>query len=126
MRLVGVYRANGGLVGEAQYLVGRYLRGRHCTLCDITHSPIRRKAEWDRAAGKLGIPLDLRHLNELDADLAAFVGDRAACVVAEEDAAEDGTRRRLLLTNDDLARLHGDVDAFFAALRVALDESADA
>ena len=110
-RLIGVYRADGGLVGELRYLVGHYLRSESCSLCEITHSPWRRKAEWDAAVDALGIPVDLLHLNELDPRLAAFVGDRAACVVAQTD-----TDLVLLITNDELTRIDGSVPDFFALL----------
>lgn len=115
-RLVGVYRADGGLVGELRYLVGHYLRGESCTLCDITHSPWRRKAEWDAEAASLAMPFDLLHLNELDPDLAEFVGDRAACVVLEQ-ASDGAVDRTLLITNDELAEMDGSVAAFFTLLR---------
>ena len=117
-RLVGVYRADGGLRGELRYLAGHYLRGQSCSLCDITHSPFRRKAAWDAAVADLGIPFTLVHLNEMDPDLEAFVGDRAACVVAET---ADGWQ--LVLGNDTLSALHGDVPSFFATLRAALQAS---
>lgn len=116
-RLVGVYRADGGLRGEVSYLLGHYLKGASCTLCDITHSPFRRKASWDAAVARLGIPFDLLHLNELDPELAVFVGDDAAMVVAETPTGRFG-----LLGNDDLKDARGDVEAFFARLRRALDE----
>ena len=58
------------------YLLGHYLKGASCTLCDITHSPFRRKASWDAAVARLGIPFDLLHLNELDPELAVFVGEK--------------------------------------------------
>ena len=116
--LVGVYNADGGLGGELRYLAGHYLRGRSCSLCDITHSPFRRKAAWDAAVADLGIPFTLVHLNEMEPDLAAFVGDRAACVVAETPQG-----RTIVLGNDDLAALHGDVSSFFAALRAAVQAS---
>lgn len=118
-RLVGVYRADGGLRGELRYLAGHYLHGQSCSLCEITHSPFRRKAAWDRAVASLGIPFALVHLNEMDPPLAEFVGDRAACVVAETP---DG--RVLLLGDADLSALDGDVDAFFARLRAALESQA--
>lgn len=118
-RLVGVYRADGGLVGELRYLVGHYLRGESCSLCDITHSPWRRKAEWDAEAAALDMPFDLLHLNELDPGLAAFVGDRAACVVLEQT--RDGSvDRTLLISNDELAKTEGSVSAFFTLLRERL------
>ncbi len=114
-RLIGVYRADGGLVGELRYVIGHYLRGQSCSLCDITHSPWRRKAAWDARVRDLGIPFELVHLNEMEPSLAAFVGHRAACVVAEST---DGWV--FVLGNDDLAATGGDVDAFMDALISAL------
>ena len=48
--LIGVYNADGGLVGEATYLVGHLLGRTQCALCDVTHSPVRRKPAWESAA----------------------------------------------------------------------------
>src|SRR6478609_4856955 len=52
-RLVGVYDADGGLLGEAAYAWGKARGTRHCALCDITHSPWRRKPAWDAMAAEL-------------------------------------------------------------------------
>lgn len=99
-------------MGELRYLVAHYFRGETCNLCTITHSPWRRKAGWDQAVRDLGVPFDLLHMNELSPDLARFVDDRAACVVAE-----DAGVRSLLVTDDELAALDGSVRAFFLLLR---------
>lgn len=117
-RLVGVYRADGGLRGELRYLAGHYLRGESCSLCEITHGRVRRKPAWDQACAGLGIPFDLLHLNELDADLRAHVGDGAAMVVAETP-----TGFVTLITNDELAQLRGDVSAFMTLLQTRLAEA---
>lgn len=114
---MGVYRADGGLRGEFRYLIDHYLRGESCSLCDITHSPFRRKAAWDQQVAELGIPFTLLHLNELDDALAHFIGDRAACVVAE--AADE---RILLLNNEELASIDGSVEEFFTLLRTRLSD----
>ena len=114
-RLVGVYRADGGVKGEIRYLIDHYFKGESCTLCDLTHSPFRRKAAWDRHVAELGIPFDLLHLNELDPSLDEFIGDRAACVVAE--TSDD---RILLIGNDELAELEGSVEDFFNLLNTRL------
>lgn len=116
-RLVGVYRADGGIRGELRYLIGHYLRGESCSLCDITHSPVRRKASWDQSVAQLGIPFDLLHLNELDESMAQFVGDRAACVVA--DSAQG---RIMLINNEELVALDGSVTGFFTLLHQRLSE----
>jgi hypothetical protein len=114
--LVGVYDADGGLLGEAAYVWGKVRGTRHCGLCDITHSTVRRKAAWDRMAASLPVPVRLLHLNELDDDLAAAVAaTRAPVVLARED---DGWRE--LLGAAELDEMAGSVDAFDAAVRARL------
>ena len=41
---VKAYHADGGPIGEVRYIIGKLLGTAHCALCDITHSPFRRKA----------------------------------------------------------------------------------
>ena len=69
--LVGVYHADGGPIGEAKYVIGKLMGTAHCALCDITHSPVRRKPAWDRMVAELGAPLELLHLNEMPPAIAA-------------------------------------------------------
>lgn len=119
-RLIGIYRADGGLLGELRYLAGHLLRGEHCSLCEITHAGIGRKKSWDAAVSALGIPFTLLHLNEMDADLKAFVSDRAACVIAELPGGY-----AFLLDDAALEACRGDVNAFFSQLRAALASLSD-
>ena len=44
--LWGVYHANGGLVGELTYVIGKLRGTAHCGLCDITHGSVRVKPGW--------------------------------------------------------------------------------
>ena len=120
--LVGVYDADGGLLGEAAYVWGKVRGTRHCGLCDITHSTVRRKSEWDRMVARLPVPVRLLHLNELDDDLRAAVAATRAPVVLARDA---GVWRELVgvAALDDMA---GSVDAFEAAVRRRLDEGSTA
>jgi translocator protein len=67
--LVGVYDADGGLLGEAAYVWGKVRGTRHCALCHITHGRVRRRHEWDQMVAGLGIPVDLLHLNEMPPDV---------------------------------------------------------
>ncbi len=84
VRYVGIYDADGGLAGELRYVVGHLLGTAECALCDITHSPVRRRPAWDRMVAALGVPFELRHRNELDAALtAALRGVALPTVVAE-------------------------------------------
>lgn len=113
-RLIGVYDADGGLRGEIAYLAGK-IAGRHCTLCDITHSPVRRRREWDSYVSGLPVPFDVVHRNERSAALERVTEGREACVVAE---CADGSLV-FLLGNDDLAQA-GDVTGLQGAVASAL------
>jgi hypothetical protein len=115
--LVGVYHADGGPVGEAKYVIGRLLGTAHCALCDITHSPVRRKPDWDRMVARLGVPVALLHLNEMPADVAAEVASHGSPLVLARVA--DGGLA-VLLRAGELDGLGGSVAAFDAALRRAL------
>jgi hypothetical protein len=117
-RLVGVYRANGGARGEIAYVLGKLVGRAHCSLCDVTHSPVRRKADWDRMVAGLGVPFDLLHLNEVTGRVQQLVpGKDAAPAVLAEVAG----RVEVVLAADDLEHLAGDVGAFEQALRRALE-----
>ena len=52
-RLVGVYNADGGIVGELKYFFGHLIGISKCELCDVTHSPIRRRASFGKLAQDL-------------------------------------------------------------------------
>ena len=112
-RFVGVYDADGGLRGEIAYLAGK-VTGRHCSLCDITHSPVRRRRAWDEYVAALPVPFDVVHRNERTPELTEATEGREACVVAERD---DGAIV-FLLGNDDLINAE-DVDGLAAALDAA-------
>ena len=116
-RLIGVYDADGGLRGEIAYLAGK-LAGRHCTLCDITHSPVRRRREWDSYTSSLPVPFDVVHRNERSAALQRVTEGREACVVAE---CRDGSLV-FLLGNEDLAQA-ADVAGLAQAVAHAIAEA---
>lgn len=109
---VGVYHADGGLVGEAKYIVGHLLGRTHCSLCDITHSPVRRKKQWDGFVAGLGVPFRLYHLNEMPADVAAVVHEVGSPVVL----ARGGDGLHVALGPAALEQLGGSVEEFGRAL----------
>ena len=114
VRLVGVYDADGGLRGELAYLAGK-VRGQHCSLCDITHSPVRRRREWDAYVATLPVPFEVVHRNERDARVAGATSGNEPCVVAECD---DGS---VVMVLDDAAlQRAGDVAGLSAALDAAM------
>jgi hypothetical protein len=95
--LIGVYKANGGLLGELAYVMGHLVGVRECSLCDITHSPIRKKSAFKSLEQKLRAEHDLEvrlvHMNERsEAELRASEG-REPCVLLEYS---DGSMSMLL------------------------------
>lgn len=115
--LVGVYHADGGAIGEAKYVIGKLMGTAHCALCDITHSPVRRKPAWDRMVADLGVAFELLHLNEMPPAIAAATARHGSPVVLGRFG--EGTVEPLLLPAD-LEMLGGSIDAFSVALRGAL------
>jgi hypothetical protein len=116
VELLGVYDADNGLRGEVAYVVGHLLGRRECALCDITHSPVRRKPVWDAMVADLGVTFGLRHRNELtpaERSVVARVGAPVVMVV-EHDSLE------VLLDAAALRRADGDVVRFRAMLEEAL------
>ncbi len=113
--LIGVYHADGGVLGELRYAVGKLTGRAHCSLCDITHAGVRRRAEWDVLVASLPVPVRLVHLNERDPDVFTASGTATPCVLARLD---DGSLRTVL-SPAPLAAVAGDVAAFGAALHEA-------
>jgi len=113
-RLVGVYDADGGLAGEARYVVGHLLGRLECALCDITHGPVRRKKTFDALRARLGVPFDVVHRNERSPEVARATGDALPCVVAVTDSGIV-----TLLDRASLEACGGRVDGLEAALRTA-------
>ena len=116
IELIGVYHADGGLLGELAYVLGK-ARGRaHCALCDITHSGIRRKPQWDAACRTFPTPIRLVHLNERTA------AEEAACSLGTPTVlARYSSNQVVPLLGPEELELDGSVDSFFAALTAALN-----
>jgi hypothetical protein len=110
--LIGVYKADGGLLGELSYFFGHLVGIKHCSLCDITHSPIKKKAEFkafeQRLLNERGIATRLVHMNERsEKELAASKG-REPCVLLEY---EDGSIS-MFLDYQELKASRGRVTSF--------------
>jgi len=115
-RLVGIYNADGGVVGEVAYVLGHLIGRAECALCDITHSPIRQKTAWKqmviRLAREHGYEMVTRHRNETtEAEHLVSTGQEP-CVLIERP---DGTLGIVLATHE-LVAVAGSVEAFERAL----------
>lgn len=107
---MGIYNADGTLLGELTYVVRKYSGRGHCELCDITHGTVRRKPGWDAACTRAGLEIELLHRDEADADQLAAAGDLPA-VVAEHDG-----KWVLVMGPADLAACNGDPEEFVTRL----------
>jgi len=116
--LYGIYNADGGLVGEALYVIGHLLGLTSCSLCDITHSPIRRKPEWDAMVATLDIPLTVLHRNELTPELSDWVSSITLPAIVGKSKTGDFV---LVLDAERLEQPAGSVSAFQTILVEALD-----
>ena len=119
--LIGVYKADGGIVGELSYFLGHLVGIRNCSLCDITHSPILKKAAFKdfekRLLAERNIDIRLVHMNErTEAELAASKG-REPCVLLQY---EDGSIS-MFLDYVELKAADGSVRSFEKLVNSRLD-----
>lgn len=119
--LIGVYKADGGLVGELAYFFGHLVGTKECSLCDITHYPFRKKREFKELETSLrndfGIAFRLVHMNErTEKELAASAG-REPCVLLQHE--DDSIS--MFLDFMELKAADGSVKSFEKLVRTRLD-----
>ena len=117
-RLVGVYDADGSILGELSYFVQARIGRAHCDLCDITHGRVRERADWRAARDRLEVPFATYHRDDQPDAVRAAAGGTAPVVVAELTDGEVVP----LLARDALARCEGSPDRLIDAVRAALAE----
>ena len=112
-----VYDADGGLVGEVRYVIGHLLGRAECSLCDITHGPLTRKADFAALIERLerdGHVVRVVHRNEQTAAEAEASSGSLPCVLRSE--AGGSGPWTVVLDRAALAGCGGDVVAFARAL----------
>jgi hypothetical protein len=114
--LVGVYHADGSLLGELRYALGKVTGRAHCALCDTTHSGVRRRREWGALVDRLPVPFRLVHLDERDDDVRAASEGATPLVLARADG-----RLVPVLGARELEQVAGDVPAFERLLLARLE-----
>ena len=84
-QLIGVYNAESTLRGEVAYWVGARLGRAHCALCDITHGPLRKRADWQTCQDGLPVPFETFHLDDQPEAVRSLLAGQAPAVVAQTD-----------------------------------------
>jgi len=107
---VGIYNADGSLLGEISYVLAKYTGRGHCELCDITHGTFRRKRSWNKACEQAGINMELLHRDEATTDQLNAAGDLPAIIKV------DGNTWRLVAGPAELAACDGDPERLMTLL----------
>ncbi len=110
-RVVGIYDAGGGPLGEIRY-AARKISGRgSCSLCDATHgwNPRGRPA-WRRACTDHGLEIELIHRDDASAAQMDAAVSLPAVIAGDDD------RWHRLLDQDDIAALAHAPDALAARI----------
>ena len=116
VKIYCIYNAKGSVSGELAYLFKKYVYGAKCSMCEISHDSFTIKRDWKNKVSQLNINLETVHLDERPKDLEEFSKNNVPCVVGEY---QDGYK--LILTNEDLKNLEGNVDLFFDMLEERIE-----
>ena len=103
-RIIGVYHADGGVLGELKYMTGKLFGKTHCALCDMTHGRTGKKDAWKQCEENLGIPIKFVHLNERESKLKEYTQNITPCIVGKTN-----TGYVLLVDNEKLKKCKGNV-----------------
>jgi hypothetical protein len=112
-----IYNAEGSLMGEINYLWKKYTSNFKCSLCDITHKIFFEKLEWKQYVQKVNFRLKTIHLDEQTTDLKRFSKNKTPCVIVENKNSFS-----VLITDEELGKMNGDVTTFFEVLRKRVDQ----
>jgi len=115
-KIIGIYHADGGIIGELKYITGKFFGGAHCSLCDITHGSMGKKDSWKECEMKLRMPIDFVHLNERNPKLQKYTDNLTPCIVGKTS-----TNYVMLVTKEELAECKKDPDTLAALIQKKIE-----
>jgi len=119
--LTGIYKADGGIVGELSYFFGHLVGVRSCSLCDITHSPIMKKTSFKALERHLmaehNIAVRMLHMNERNEREQKASEGREPCILLEYPDESIS----MFIDSADLATLSGSVSSLKKLIKSRLD-----
>ena len=115
IQVFALFNAEGSLLGELQYVLGKCLGRESCALCDISHgwNPLGKSAWRKHSATEPNIIW--LHRDEAPESLLNAVVGELPCVVADH-----GHRVEMLLDSDTLKACEGDFAIFTELLEEKL------
>lgn len=119
--LIGIYKADGGIVGELSYFFSHLVGVRRCSLCDISHSPIMKKPSFKALEKHLlaqhAIAMRMIHLNERNEREQKASEGREPCILLEYPDRSIS----MFLDSSDLTALSGSVSSLKKLIESRLD-----
>ena len=119
--LIGIYKADGGIVGELSYFFGHLIGVRSCSLCDISHSLVTKKSSFKALEKQLlqehGIAVRMIHLNERNKREQKASEGREPCMLLEYP----DQSMSMFLDSRDLKALSGSVSSLKKLITSRLD-----
>ncbi len=103
-KVIGIYHADGGIIGELKYFTGKFFGSSKCSLCDITHG--KKKNVWKSCERKIRMPIDFLHLNERNSNLEKYTRGLTPCIVGKTS-----TNYVMLVTKRELKDCKGNPEA---------------
>ena len=121
--LFGVYDADATIWGEMTYWIGARLGVRHCSLCDITHSLFREKANWQECKAELavnfGVEFRAFHRDDQPDSVRNVIKGAYPAVVAQDEAGEFS----LFMTSSEISSCGESPSSFLGAITDRLAET---
>ena len=114
-KIIGVYHADGGVIGELKYITGKFFGGAHCSLCDITHGSKGKKTAWKKCQQNLRMPIDFIHLNERNESLRKYTKNITPCIVGKTS-----TNYVILVSKDEIYNCKGEPEKLAEILKKKL------
>ena len=107
---IGIYNADGTILGEVAYVAKKLLGRGSCALCDITHGWTGRRRDFDETCSAAGIEWTLLHRDEATPEQLAAAGPLPSVI------RHDNGTWQLVLGPSELDACHGDPAALATRL----------
>ena len=115
-KVIGIYHADGGIIGELKYFTGKLFGSSKCSLCDITHTTSGKKDAWKTCERRLRMPIDFIHLNERNPNLEKYTRGLTPCIVGKTS-----TNYVMLVTKRELMECKGNPETLANLIEKKLD-----
>ena len=115
-KLILVYSGDSGLATMIVDVVKKSIGREDCPLCEITYTPVGKRASWVACTKRLDIEVEETHRDRVPPEWNLSASD-LPCVLAEPETGHP----RVLLSRDVIVACRGSVEALEKELAAALE-----